>query len=205
MGFYQKHILPGIVNRVCMSSQILGQREKIVPRAWGRVLEIGIGSGLNLPFYDFQKISSLLGLEPSSKMIAMAEKQAQELKINVEFINTTACEIPLASNSMDTVVITYTLCTIPDVLHSLGEMKRVLKPGGKLHFSEHGQAPDLSVKYWQNTLTPLWKMIGGGCHLNRMIPELILQGGFRIQEMETLYLPGWKPLTFNFWGTAVKD
>jgi ubiquinone/menaquinone biosynthesis C-methylase UbiE len=205
MGLYQKHILPGLVNRVCRSGQITDQREKIVPRASGRVLEIGMGSGLNLPFYDFQKINSLLGLEPSGKMIAMAKEQAQRLKIDVEFLKTTAIEIPLTANSIDSVVVTYTLCTIPDVLLSLGEMNRVLKPGGKLYFSEHGQAPERSVQYWQNTLTPIWKIIGGGCHLNRMIPELILKGGFRIQEMETLYLPGWKPLTFNFWGIAVKD
>jgi ubiquinone/menaquinone biosynthesis C-methylase UbiE len=205
MGLYQKHILPGLVNRVCRSDQITDQREKIVPRALGDVLEIGMGSGLNLSFYDFQKIHSLLGLEPSGKMINMAKEQAQRLKIDVEFIKTTAVEIPLAANSIDSVVVTYTLCTIPDILLSLGEMNRVLKPGGKLYFSEHGLAPDRSVQYWQNTLTPIWKIIGGGCHLNRMIPELILEGGFRIQEMETLYLPGWKPLTFNFWGIAVKD
>jgi ubiquinone/menaquinone biosynthesis C-methylase UbiE len=204
MTFYQNRILPGIVNHVCSCRPITRQRKKIIPLVSGRVLEIGMGTGLNLPFYDFKKIKSLKGLEPSSKMIAMAKTRAQRLGIGVRFIEESACQIPLVSHDIDSVVVTYTLCTIPDILPALREIHRVLKPGGKLYFCEHGLAPDRDVKSWQNRLTPLWKCLTGGCHLNRNIPVLIQTCGFCIQDMETMYLPGWRPLTYNYWGIAIK-
>lgn len=134
----------------------------------------------------------------------MAREAAQSVGIDVEFIGLPGDEIPLDDNSADTVLLTYTLCTIPDVMPALGQMRRVLRPGGKLIFCEHGAAPDARVRRWQDRVTPLWKRLGGGCHLNRPIPTLIASGGFRIEAVDTMYLPGWRPASFNYWGTATQ-
>jgi ubiquinone/menaquinone biosynthesis C-methylase UbiE len=178
------------------------QREKVVPLARGRVLEIGIGSGLNLPYYDARKVSKLWGLDPSPEMTRIAERSARAVPFDVDFIGLPGEEIPLDNHSVDTIVMTYTLCSIPDTQMALQQMARVLKPGGSLVFCEHGAAPDPEVRRWQDRITPIWKRLGGGCHLNRAIPELIAQGGFRITALETMYIPGWRPASFNYWGTA---
>ncbi len=178
------------------------QREKIVPLAQGRVLEVGVGSGLNLPYYDAGKVSKVIGLDSSPEMTRKAERAARQAHIDVEFINALAESIPLASASVDTALVTYALCTIPETTPALREIARVLRPGGRLLFCEHGLAPDANVRKWQDRLTPMWKRLGGGCHLNRDIPALIAQGGFRIASMDTMYLPGWRPATFNYWGVA---
>ena len=204
MGLYERFILPKVVHLTCSSKPIRYQRRKVVPLAKGRVLEIGIGSGLNLPYYDPSKVERVWGLEPSMQMRAMAEKRVRETQLKVEFIGLSDDEIPLESDSVDTVLVTYTLCTIPDVVRALEGMRRVLKPGGELIFSEHGLAPDENVRRWQDRLNPIWKRLGGGCNLNRPIPSLIEQGGFKIKSMETMYIPGWKPASFNYWGTAVQ-
>ena len=203
MGFYDRHILPHVINLACGVKPIRYQRQKVVPQAEGRVLEIGIGSGLNLPFYDPTRVEKLWGLEPAPEIRRMAEKAAAGSPFPVEFIDLPGETIPLEDKSVDTVVITYTLCTITDAVRALGEMRRVLKPGGQLLFAEHGRAPDASVRRWQDRLTPVWKRIGGGCHLNRDIPKLLEQGGFAIDRLETMYLPGPRPMTFNYWGAAV--
>jgi ubiquinone/menaquinone biosynthesis C-methylase UbiE len=179
------------------------QRAKVVPRARGRVLEIGIGSGLNLPYYDSANVSKVWGLDPSPEMTQMAKRTASSLPFEVEFIGLPGDEIPLEDNSVDTVVVTYTLCTIPDTTPALRQMSRVLRPGGELIFCEHGAAPDASVRRWQDRLNPMWKRLGGGCNLNRPIPTLIEAGGFRIKRLDTMYIPGWRPASFNYWGTAV--
>jgi ubiquinone/menaquinone biosynthesis C-methylase UbiE len=166
------------------------------------VLEVGIGSGLNLPHYDAGKVSAVLGLDPSPQLVAMSRRAAEKAPFEVELLEAAAEEIPLASESLDTVLVTYTLCSIPGVEQALAEMRRVLKPGGRLVFCEHGAAPDASVRRWQERITPLWKRLAGGCHLNREIPRLIARAGFRIATMESMYLPGWRPATFNYWGTA---
>ena len=181
------------------------RREALVPLARGRVLEIGIGSGLNLPYYDAAKVTRLWGLEPSPKMTRMAEKAARSVGFDVEFIGLPGEEIPLEDDSVDTVLMTYTLCTIPDTEPALRQMARVLKPGGELIFCEHGAAPDPGVRRWQDRINPIWKRLGGGCHLNRAIPNLIKQGGFKINEIQTMYLPGWRPASFNYWGSATHD
>ena len=204
MGLYERFILPKVVHLTCSSKPIRYQRRQVVPLAKGRVLEIGIGSGLNLPYYDPSKVERVWGLEPSMQMRAMAEKRVRETQLKVEFIGLSDDEIPLESDSVDTVLVTYTLCTIPDVVRALEGMRRVLKPGGELIFSEHGLAPDENVRRWQDRLNPIWKRLGGGCNLNRPIPSLIEQGGFKIKSMETMYIPGWKPASFNYWGTAVQ-
>ena len=203
MGLYRRYILPRVVHFTCGLKPNMRQREKGVPRARGRVLEIGIGSGLNLPYYDSAKVSKLWGLDPSPEMTRMAKRTAGSPPFEVEFIGLPGDEIPLADHSVDTVVVTYTLCTIPDTAPALRQMNRVLRPGGELIFCEHGAAPDASVRRWQDRLNPIWKQLGGGCNLNRPIPMLIEAGGFRITSLDTMYLPGWRPASFNYWGTAV--
>lgn len=202
MSLYSKYILPKLVNLTCSMKTVMLQREKVVPLARGRVLEIGIGSGLNLPYYDASKVTRLWGLEPSPEMTRMAEKAARSVRFDVEFIGLPGEEIPLEDDSVDTVLMTFTLCTIPDTEPALRQMARVLKPGGKLIFCEHGAAPDPSVRRWQDRINPFWKVFAGGCNLNRAIPNLIRQGGFRINEIHNMYLPGWRPASFNYWGSA---
>ncbi len=165
------------------------QRGKVVPLAEGRVLEIGIGSGLNIPFYNVGKVDFVWGLEPSEGMRRKAKKNLNRSTVEVKWLDLPGEEIPLENNSADTVLLTYTLCTISDWYAALRQIHRVLKPGGKLLFCEHGAAPDKSVIKWQNRINPVWKIISGGCHLNRPIPEYIHEGGFSIKTMETLCLP----------------
>jgi len=202
MGIYEKYLMPKLVHFTCGLKPTMKQREKVVPLAEGRVLEVGIGSGLNIPFYKAHKISQLWGLDPSPEMWSIARKNAARHHIEVEFIQSGAEAIPLDNNSADTVMMTYTMCTIPEVRSALDEIRRVLKPGGKLVFCEHGLAPDEDVQRWQNRLNPAWKMLGGGCNLNRPIPQLLQQSGFKSTDMQTMYIPGWKPGCFNYWGTA---
>jgi ubiquinone/menaquinone biosynthesis C-methylase UbiE len=203
MSFYDRHILPPLLDLLMSAKPIRYQRRKVVPLAEGRVLEIGIGAGQNLAFYDPTKVTHLWGLEPSPEMRARAMKRAGDLKFPLEFLDLKAEDIPLDDKSADTVLVTYTLCTIPDVVRALKGMRRVLKPGGRLIFCEHGEAPDASVVKWQRRITPAWKIIGGGCHVARPIPQLIREGGFTVEKMETMYLPSTpRPLGFNYWGTA---
>jgi ubiquinone/menaquinone biosynthesis C-methylase UbiE len=203
MGLYSRYILPKVVHFTCGLKPNMRQREKVVPRARGRVLEIGIGSGLNLPYYDSAKVSKVWGLDPSPEMTQMARRAAASLPFEVEFIGLPGDEIPLEDNSVDTVVVTYTLCTISDTTPALRQISRVLRPGGELIFCEHGAAPDASVRRWQDRLNPIWKRLAGGCNLNRPIPTIIEAGGFRIKSLDTMYIPGWRPASFNFWGIAV--
>jgi ubiquinone/menaquinone biosynthesis C-methylase UbiE len=205
MGLYDRYILPVVLNAAMSTKPIRYQRKKVVPRATGRVLEIGFGAGHNLPFYDASKVSHLWALEPSKEMRERAAERVSQSSIPLEFLDLPSEEIPLGSEEADTILITYTLCTIPDVMKALGEMRRVLKPGGKMIFCEHGEAPDADVRKWQERLTPAWKFIGGGCHVGRPIPKMIIDSGFRIEGMETMYLPGTPRFAgFNYWGDAVK-
>ena len=202
MGFYDKYLLPKIVHLTCSQNPAMKQREKVVPLAEGRVLEIGIGSGLNIPFYNAEKVSHLWGLDPSGEMWSIAEKNATEHHLDAEFIQSGAESIPLDDNSADTVLMTYTMCTIPNIEAALQEIRRVMKPTGKLIFCEHGKAPDAGVYRWQNRINPIWKRLAGGCNINRPIDSLLNQSGFRSSDLQTMYLPGWKPATYNYWGTA---
>lgn len=202
MGWYERYILPRLLHLACGAKPNMKQREKVVPGAEGRVLEIGIGSGLNLGFYDPAKVTKVWGLEPSPELTRMAEKAAKEVAFEVEFIGLPGEEIPLEAKSVDTVLMTYTLCTIPETEPALRHMARVLKPGGRLLFCEHGAAPDANVRKWQDRINPLWKKIAGGCNLNRDIPGVIESGGFTIDDLETMYIPGPKFATFNYWGSA---
>ncbi len=205
MGFYSRHVLPRLLNAAMSTKPIAYQRKKIVPRAEGRVLEIGFGAGHNLPFYDAVKVTYLWALEPAAEMRARAAKRVAASPIRLEYLDLPGEQIPLSDGEADTVLVTYTLCTIPDVLKALGEMRRVLKSSGRMLFCEHGEAPDANVKRWQERLTPTWKAIGGGCHPGRAIPMLIREGGFRIEKMDTMYLPGTPRFAgFNYWGDATK-
>ena len=203
MGFYARYILPRVTHFLCSAKPVRYQREKVVPLAAGRVLEVGFGSGLNLPFYAADKVQHVWGLDPSEEYWALAQGVVEQTEFDVEFIEATAEKIPLEDSRADTVVMTYTLCSIPEVLRALEEIRRVLKQNGQLLFCEHGSAPDKAVKRWQNRLNPIWKRLAGGCNLNLPIPSLLKQAGFRIKAMDTMYIPGWKPACFNYWGSAI--
>jgi ubiquinone/menaquinone biosynthesis C-methylase UbiE len=199
---YDKHVLPHMIEFACGMGEVMKTRSKVVPQAQGRVLEIGIGTGLNLSFYDAAKVSSITGVDPAAAMHHKARSRASSLLIPVETVALELGEIQAERDSFDTIVCTFTLCTIPDVAPAFAEMRRVLKPGGRFLFAEHGRAPDADVARWQDRLTPIWKPIAGGCHLNRDIPALIREGGFDVQQIESSYLKGPRPMTYVYRGWA---
>jgi ubiquinone/menaquinone biosynthesis C-methylase UbiE len=201
MGFYHDRILPFVIHMAMRQRKLAAYRNRLVPAAEGRVLEIGIGSGLNLPFYT-RKADHVIGLDPSPRLLSMARQAARPPTSAVEFVEASAEAIPLEDGSVDTVVTTWTLCSIPDAPRSLREMRRVLKPGGRLLFVEHGRAPDAGVRWWQDHLNPAWKRLGGGCHLNRAIGTLIEGAGFQFERIETGYMRGPRPMSFMYEGSA---
>ena len=204
MSLYEKYVLPKFLNCACGSKPVARQREKVVPLAEGRVLEIGIGSGLNLPFYDKTKVDEIWGLDPSEELSEMARTVATHEGMKVNFISSGAEEIPLPDNHFDSVLITYTMCTIPEVIRANTEIRRVLKEQGKMIFCEHGVAPDDNIRKWQKRINPFWGKIAGGCNINRNIPSLIQESGFDIVQMEEMYLPNTPKIAgYNFWGYAV--
>lgn len=206
MSFYENHVLPRLINCACGVRPIMKQREKVVPLATGTVLEIGIGTGLNLPYYDPARVQRVIGLDPSDKSWELARKRATGRGFDIEFIGLPSERIPLDDVSVDTVLFTYSLCTIPDPVAALRGMARVLRPGGSLIFCEHGKAPDAAVRKWQDRINPYWHKLMGGCNLNRDIPSLLAEGGFKIGQMDTMYLPGTPRFAgFNVWGRAQKD
>ena len=205
MSFYDKYILPKFLNCACGTKPINYQRDKIVPLAKGIVLDIGIGSGLNIPFYNKSNIDHLYGLDPSEELLKIAKPLAKKNELEIEFLQCGAEAIPLPDQSIDTVLITYTMCTIPDIKLSNSEIMRVLKPEGQLLFCEHGLAPDKNIAKWQRRINPIWSKIAGGCNLNRDIPKLITSSGFKISNMEEMYLPSTPKFAgYNYWGVAKK-
>ena len=201
MKFFKKFLKPRITNFICSHRVFSRQRKKVVPLARGRVLEIGFGTGLNLRYYDPAKVRHVWGLDTSIEMWKMAE--AKSASFDVEFIQASAENIPLDDGSADTILVTYTLCSVSNIIAALQDMRRVLKPGGEFIFCEHGAAPDEKVRKWQDRLNPIWSRISGGCNLNRSIPVLLEQGGFELCRLDSMYLPVWKPAAFNYWGTAI--
>jgi SAM-dependent methyltransferase len=204
MGWYATWVFPTILDWAMRQEPIRRQREKVVPRARGEVLEVGVGSGLNLPHYDRTRVTKLYALDPSLELQRLARRRADAAGLPIEFLPVSGEEIPLAAASVDSIVITYTMCSIPDVAAALAEMHRVLRPGGTLLFSEHGRAPDVGVARWQDRLNPLWRGLSGGCNLNRAIPDLLGAAGFALPELASLYLPGPRLLTFTYWGAATR-
>lgn len=202
MAFYKERILPYLVHWSMRQDTFSAYRRRLIPTAHGRVLEVGVGSGLNIPLYGVAA-GPVIGLDPSRKLLTIAEAGLQTSRPgSIELIEGSAEAIPLEDKSIDSVVSTWTLCTIPDVHTALAEMRRVLRPAGQLLFVEHGRSPDEKVSRWQDQLTPFWKRVGGGCHLNRPIRQLLEQSGFRIEQIETGYMKGPKPMTFTYEGRA---
>ena len=202
-SFYEKNILPYVLNLSCNSKPIDYQRKKVIPDATGNVLEIGIGPGSNLKHYDNTKVTSILGIDPSKELNQIAKKRAEKNNLNIKFLIESASNLSVESKSIDTVVSTYALCSIPEPEKTLQEIVRVLKDDGIFIFSEHGLSPDKSVSFIQNITDSFYPKIAGGCHTNRNIENLISDNGFEFIELNNIYLPGTqKFLGYNYWGKA---
>ena len=205
MGLYDKYILPKFLNCACGSKPINYQRQKVVPLAKGKVLDIGIGSGLNIPLYNSDKIDKVIGIDPSHELIELAKELANDSKTSIDFVIGSAESIPYPDNFFDTVLVTYTMCTIPNVAIANKEMWRVLKDDGRLIFCEHGLAPDKKISKWQNRIDPFWGKIAGGCHLNRDIQKLITDAGFSFESLDKMYIPSTPKFAgYNYWGIGKK-
>jgi ubiquinone/menaquinone biosynthesis C-methylase UbiE len=203
LSVYHRCMLPWLLDLGMRQSQLARLREQLVVAACGRVLEIGIGSGLNIPFYP-RSLEVLIGIDPSPEMLAKARKQAAWVHFPVRLMEGEAENLPLEDGSLDSVVMTWTLCSVRDPLAALGQIRRVLRPGGRLIFIEHGLAPEAEVRRWQERITPLWRRIAGGCHLNRPVDALIKEAGLSLAELETGYLVrGPRPFTFHYRGQAL--
>lgn len=202
MGLYNTYVLPKIINWACKQKPNRRQREKVIPLATGNVLEIGIGSGLNLPFYDPKKVKHLLAIDPSKEIWDIHRGDTKTLNFDFDFAQASAENIPEDNSVFDAVVVTYTFCSIPKLEKTFEEIRRVLKPGGYLIFCEHGKAPDKAVENWQKRINPIWSRLGGGCRLNKDIPKLIMENGFKLETLNEMYIPGWKPASYNYWGTG---
>lgn len=203
MPFYRDHIYPHLVSMLGDSKPVREVRERIVPFAQGKVLEVGVGPGVNFGHYDPAKVSKVYALEPNRGMIRLAEPQRQRTKLDVEFLDLPGERIPLENGTVDTVVSTFTLCTIPGVVEAIRGLRRVLRPSGKLIFFEHGLSPDPKVRRWQERTEPITHWVFEGCHLTRDIPSLIAQGGFQIEQIERAYLAFPKSWAYCCWGTAI--
>lgn len=202
MGFYSRHIAPGLVDFACGAKPIAYQRRKLIPQASGVVLEIGAGGGRNFALYDREKVSRLIALEPEAGMIRRGRERTPE-GLSVEWLEHGAETAGLAPASLDTIVTTYTLCTIPDAIGALAALRPALKPDGKLLFCEHGLAPDAGVVKWQKRIEPVWRPIAGGCHLTRDVEAMLASSGWRIDQAERMYLPGTPQWAgYNVWGSA---
>lgn len=201
-SWYERVVLPHLLELACGVKPIHRQRQKIVPLARGEVLEIGIGTGLNLPFYDRSRVKSIVGVDPALQMHPLAWRRVKRAGLAVRMVGLSAEALTLPDRSFDTIVCTYTLCTIPAPDSALAEMHRVLAPGGKLLFSEHGRAPDESVRSCQQRLQPLWGPLAGGCQLGRDIPGLLRAAGFQL-DVQSMYLPGPRFASYHYWGEAV--
>jgi SAM-dependent methyltransferase len=203
MPFYRNRIYPHLVSTLGDPKPIQEVRQRMVPLAKGEVLEIGVGPGVNFVHYDPQRVSKVYALEPNPGMIRLAEQHRRGTELNVEFLDFPGERIPLADNSVDTVVSTFTLCTIPGVVEAIRAIGRVLRPDGRFIFFEHGLSPDPRVQRWQKWSEPIPHWLFEGCHVTRDIPGLITMSGFQIEQIETAYLaPFPKSWTYCFWGTA---
>ena len=203
MNWYDRHLLPWLIDIACGMPMVQAKRQWLVPQARGRVLEIGMGTGRNLPFYDRARVTGLVGVDPALQMHRLARKRSAQAGIDVELVGLSAERLPLPDDSFDTVVCTYTLCSIPDPGAALHEVRRVLKPGGRLLFCEHGRSPDPALARWQDRIQPWWMPLAGGCHLDRDVPALLREAGLKAQ-VDQGYTPGPRVLTYHYWGQAQK-
>ncbi len=204
MNWYDRHVLPWLIDTACGLPMVQAQRRLLVPQARGRVLEIGMGTGRNLPFYDRSKLTQLVGVDPALQMHRLAQRRSAKAGIHVDLVGLSAERLPLPDAHFDTVVCTYTLCSIPDPLAALHEVRRVLKPDGRFLFCEHGRAPDAALARWQDRLQPCWMPLAGGCHLDRDVPALLRDAGLNAQ-VDQGYLSGPRVLTYHYWGHAQKS
>lgn len=202
MGLYDRYLLPRLTHVAMRSGLLQDYRRRTAPRAYGVVLELGFGSGLNLPFYDPARVQRLYALEPQEVMLKLARRRIARAPFPVEVLQTGAEHVPLPDQSVDTVLSTWTLCTIPSVEQALREARRLLRPTGQLLFAEHGLSPEPRVAGWQHRLTPLWRRCAGGCHLNRKADDLLRDAGFRLDEVETGYMGPLKIATYMYQGRA---
>ena len=205
MSLYENYFLPKLLDFCCGMEGFQNKRSQIVPMAHGRVLEIGIGSGLNFEHYNFNNIDEIVGVDPAVSSIAIARSRSSQYNSKISFIESSAESIALESGSFDCVVVGYSLCTIPEPLKALAEARRLMKPTGSLLFMEHGLAPEQNIQKWQHRLTPGWKKIAGGCNLNRDIADLISAGGFQFKSLKKKYIKGPKILSFQYYGEAIKS
>jgi ubiquinone/menaquinone biosynthesis C-methylase UbiE len=203
MGLYEQWVLPRLLESAMRNGRLTPYREKVIRPARDLVLEIGVGSGLNLPLYG-PPVGRVVALDPSPELLRLANNRLADARVPVSLVRASAEQLPAANEVFDTIVLTWTLCSIANPIEALTEMWRVLKPGGRLLFVEHGLSPDTRVAGWQHGLTPCWKRIGGGCHLDRKMDDLIRAAGFRIDAIETGYMSGPKPWTFMYRGSAAK-
>ena len=202
MGLYARYVWPRILDFVMSDKTVAKERSKVIPAAKDTVLEVGIGSGLNLPFYRAE-VKQLYGVDPSAGLLEMARERARQVPFPVELREHSAERLPFADESMDTVVVTWALCSIPEPERALREMKRVLKREGQLLFVEHGRSADAGVERWQNRLNPIWRRVSGGCNMNRKIDELVTGAGFKLAELQTMYLPGPRLMTYTYRGVGL--
>lgn len=201
MGLYERWILPRLTD-LSMRQKVLGPyRSRAVAGAFGRVLEVGIGSGRNLAFYP-REATEIIGVDPSAELLRMAEREARRTQRHVQLIERSAEEIPLDDQAADTAVVSWSLCTVPDPIAALREVRRILKPSGQLFFVEHGWSPEPKVQAWQNRLTPIWRRCAGGCHLNRKVDRIIREAGFAVLDLHTGYAKGPRAMAFMYEGRA---
>lgn len=202
-SFYDRYIMPRLIGCACGAKPITYQRRKVVPKAAGKVLELGIGGGMNLVHYDAAQVTSVSGVDPSAELRAIAEKAPRAEGLKVDIQDGTAEALPFADASFDCVVCTFTLCSVASPPAALAEARRVLKPGGRFLFCEHGLAPDAKVANWQAFIEPLWKRMAGGCHLTRPVGGTIASAGFTLTDLNSMYLPNTpKSVGWNEWGEA---
>ena len=204
MGFYQRWIVPRLINLAMRNRSLDAYRQRTIGAASGLALEIGVGSGQNLPLYG-SAVHRVYAIDPSMELLGMARNRIAEARLPVSLIGASAEQLPFADAIFDTIIMTWTLCSIPNPVAALIEMRRVLKPGGNLVFVEHGLSPESRVAHWQHRLTPCWKRIGGGCHLDRKMDDLIRSAGFRLSDIETGYMNGPKLMTFMYQGQAILE
>ncbi len=205
MGFWERRVLPHLIEKACRSSEIKEERARVVPRARGRVLEVGVGSGLNLAFYDPAKVTELCGVDPSEPLLSRARERARDVQLKTNLVRGSAEALPFDDASFDTVLVTYSLCSVTDVARALSQMRRVLAPEGHLLFIEHGLSPEPDVARWQRLLTPAWRRVGGGCRLDRDIRGELRDAGFTLDDVSAHYGESPKWLGFTCEGAASKN